>query len=503
MAKTHSCVLVGVEVHTIEIETVIGNGFSGLNILGLTSSINRDMRERVRSALESIGFPVPARRVVVNITPHNVLQLSRSPLSQLDFAVAASVIRALLEEQETDSPFHSPSQEFFAGELSLSGALKPLTDSLIYESLLTRLPPDASICLADFPEKTHPRFEYFSHLKDWVTARQSGTASSSLLPTHTDILSPSSSVDDLSEDLISHAEESISILLKNPKLCVALLVAAAGQHHIVLAGEPGVGKSFSIQKMRHLLLPLTESQRLDVKLIQPTFDSNQKPFRSPHHSSTSAALIGGLSLKPGEVTLAHNGVLFLDELAEFSRTSLEALREPLDSGQVALSRTHGNIIYPAKFQLCATTNPCPCGFLFSRKKPCRCNPTERKKYLQKISGPLLDRFPLQVWVTHPDKEKEEKLDVFCEYLLELKEKKALREFVRHFFLIQKNGSLQKPAIPKISLKNAGTISLRGADHLLKVQTTFNSLFKKDENPDLILNYRALADLLTTKDTLTY
>lgn len=501
MAKTYSCLLVGVEVHTVEIETIVGSGFSGLNILGINSSMSRDMRERVRSALESVGFPVPARRVVVNITPNNTILLSRTPLAQLDFAVAASVIYALLEEQEENPCLHRPAQEFFAGELALSGAIKPLTDSLMYESLLTRLPPGTSICLADFLKKTHPQFEYFAHLTDWLHARRSATQTPSLMPMPIHNTPSQNPLDEFHDDIISQAEESISVLMKNPKLCVALLVAIAGQHHILLAGEPGVGKSYSIHKIRPLLLPLNERQRIEVKLIQPSFESYQKPFRSPHHSSTSAALIGGQSLKPGEVTLAHNGILFLDELAEFSRTSLEALREPLDSGQVALSRTHGNIIYPSQFQLCATTNPCPCGYLFSRKKPCRCNPKERKKYLQKISGPLLDRFPLQVWVNHPNKEEE--LDVFCETLIELKEKKLLREFILHFFNIQKNNTIQKDKVTDISLQNIEHISLRGADHLQKINATFNILFKKEKNTDLALNYRTLNDRFTTKDALTY
>ena len=286
------------------------------------------------------------------------------------------------------------------------------------------------------------------------------------------------------------------MILKNPKACVALLVAAAGKHSILIAGEPGIGKSFSLKRIPSLLLPLEESEKIEVKLIHSRSDVIEKPFRFPHHSATAAALVGGSSLKPGEVTLAHRGILFLDELAEFPRSSLEALREPMDSGCVTLSRSNGNIIYPAEFQLCATTNPCPCGYRFSRKKPCRCRDSESKKYLQKISGPLLDRFCLQLWLD--SSESEEDLDIFSFHLKKCQQKNNLKEFLLHFFKVQKELFHKGESLKLFSGEN--NFSLRGKEKIAQIAFTFEKLFPslvdKKEFSETILSYRKLSDLFT-------
>lgn len=518
MAKTFSCILVGVEVIDVEIETMLGNGFSGLNILGLSSEITRDMRERIRSALESVGLLIPARRVVVNIYPRDVIKISRIPLSQLDFAVAASIIYALFQKKEKQQLLYQPTKEYFAGELSLSGELKKIQNPLIYHSILSRDEGEITLCMPK--ENTYSdnfsnfqNIEYFSSLQNWLQIRKIKVVKNkSESVKNINTINPKNN-DELNLK-VTEIEKLIIILMKNPKLCVSLLVAAFGGHHILVAGEPGVGKSFSLQKIPILLNPLTDKEKIEVKLIHSVSHDVQKPFRSPHHSATPAALIGGSSLKPGEVSLAHNGVLFLDELAEFSSSSLESLREPLDSGEVYLSRAGGSIRYPANFQLCATTNPCSCGFLFSKNKPCRCNQSDNRKYLQKISGPLLDRFCLQIWIEPNQDESLFTSDLFMNFMIEKIRKGNLSEFIISYLNIKsKQNEIEEMKkckeelylIRNILQKNNKflTLSLRGQEKIVKLVYSFKIIFKdiqyNDEFIDSIFNYRTLDKMFLQRD----
>jgi magnesium chelatase family protein len=213
-------------------------------------------------------------------------------------------------------------------------------------------------------------------------------------------------------------------------------------------------------------------------------------------------LVGGSSLKPGEVTLAHHGVLFLDELAEFPRLSIESLREPLDSGVVTLSRANGSILYPAKFQLCGTTNPCPCGYMFSRKKPCRCNPRESRKYLQKISGPLLDRFCLQIWLDPVVEDCDQ--DIFAQFVLKLRDTGRLAEFVDHFLFVQgqRLTRVEGQGKGEFHKESVGNFSIRGQEKIFQVSHTFQMLFPSLVGHPLfeeqVLEYRVLGEMFGRK-----
>lgn len=499
MAKTYSCVLVGVDVHTVEIETVLGSGFTGLNILGLASDTTRDMRERVRSALESIGIAIPARRVVVNIGPSDVLKMSRTALSQLDFAVAASIIRALLEDKDGKKNLFTPQQEFLAGELSLCGELKPVSNVLIFETILASQGNQnaVSICLPSTNESRSNGFEFFSNLQEWFDSRKSGKMKSA--KTKADLFQKNET--DNAETRIETAAHELSILMKNPRAAVSLLVALAGGHHLLLAGEPGIGKSFLLKKSPAFFMPLTEKEMIEVKLIHGSCDALNRPFRAPHHSCTSAALVGNSALKPGEMTLAHHGVLFLDELAEFPRQTIESLREPLDSGHVTLSRAKGSVLYPAQFQLMSTTNPCPCGYLFSRKIPCRCHPSEIRKYLQKISGPILDRFCLQTWL---DPLGVEENDMFANEILNLNTHETRVEFVRHFFAVQRKQRETdlKKDMNGLAVHATNALSMRGQEKVFQIHQTFQSLFphliKHPEFFEHVTKYRMLGEMIRKK-----
>ncbi|BBH53650.1 ATP-binding protein [Fluviispira sanaruensis] len=512
MAKTYSCTLVGVKVIHVEIETVVGSGFSGLNILGLSPEITRDMRERIRSALECIGIPIPARRVVVNITPSDSLKLSRTPTCQLDFAVATSIIYALFQENKKGAKLLPPVKEYLAGEISLSGQIKAIENPLVYFAALHSMQKEEAIFCLPYAKLENQLFtpahnlEFYASLSEWISARKISELGSIKKRAPFQPLSKYQQTYDSTFMNEQEVSNNIKILAKNPKICVAILIAALSRSHILIAGEPGVGKSFSIDKIIHFLPPLSEKEKIEVKLIHPCGIQNERPFRAPHHSASSAALVGGQTLKPGEASLAHHGILFLDELAEFSRTSLESLREPLDSGQVSLARSGGQITYPAKFQLCATTNPCGCGYLFSRKRPCRCNPSDSKKYLQKLSGPLLDRFSIQLWAeNHFD---ENNLDIFSRHLLEILKKEGsillskkiielqrldlnakLRQEIKfwHEATIQANPDFQ-------SLSNRGQIKIN--ELMFYFNLLFPELKKSEHYISSVLSYRILNKMFT-------
>lgn len=503
MAKTYSCILVGMDVHLVEIEAILGAGFSGLHLLGLPTNASRDMRERVRSALEAIGMPIPARRVVVSVSMPELLKLTRTPLSYLDFPVAACIIRAFFAEQDAQNTLYEPSLECLAGELSLAAYLKPLADDLVYEFMATthKTPPTIGLPLAATKDKK-PQFEYYEGLRDWIERRkhpQQAASKDKLAKRGTNPITKDSPVAVAPkkpwEAKLPMAHQALCDLLKQPKAGVAILAAAAGGHHLIFAGEPGVGKSFSVKTLPTFCLPLGEQERIEVQLIHGPKESIEKPFRHPHHSSTSAALVGGALLKPGEVTLAHRGILFLDELAEFPRASLEALREPLDSASITLSRASGHIVYPAQFQLCATTNPCPCGYRFSRKKPCRCNPIDSKKYLQKISGPLLDRFCLQVWL--PNVSEENPPDIFGKFLIEQHAANGLMDFLEHFFTQQSQLATYRHE-PLKDIHHSHELSLRAQAKIANLTRTFSQLFpqltKHESFCDSIGAYRQLAQM---------
>lgn len=506
MAKTYSCLLIGLDVVEVEIETVVGSGFSGLSILGLRSEIVRDMRERVRSALESIGIPIPAKRVVVNISPQEILKLSRTSLQELDFAVAASIVLALFADQGLSFP--NIDKEFFAGELTLTGRIKCIQNLLIYEKIahLYESKKNISIsCSSEILKKSSMNaFKHYETLSDWLSHRKYACPDKGKTKTKT---MKNDSSDEISHPYIENAVAAIKTLLKNPKTCVANLVAAAGWHHLIFIGEPGIGKSFSIQKIQKLLLPPNQKQQIEIQLIHSNaLDSYVRPFRSPHHSSTTAALIGGQTLKPGEVTLAHHGVLFLDEIAEFSRQALEALREPLDSEKVELSKASGSMSYPAKFLLCATTNPCPCGYLLSHTIPCRCKPSDSKQYINKLSGPLLDRFCLQVVIENPNRPFHNKKDLFSEYLLSIRDnEQKLFAFVKNFLQVQMDQMSNNEKSDFKKNKNNFNYdlhmqtSLRAQNKISRLINTFHKIFPElsDENnfTDHVLMYRNLSHVM--------
>lgn len=411
----HSAVCLGLNVYPVTIESALGSGFSGLQLIGVPQEYARDARERIRAALESLGFTLPARRLVVSFRPSDVLRQFRSGLEHLDLPCALAILAALSQQQnpgnsnkqllERISRSLQSGRHLFAGQLTLAGDLLPPEQILPFEIVSTEAQSNSTtVWSAIAPEQVtvsaRKRFRYVRSLNDCIrTLIQPNDTSSTTREAQSETLDPTAR-NLLDESSLKQRTEEIEGVLRQlihtPTVALALLTAAAGRHHILLAGSPGCGKTYALRMLKELLPPLTPSQQLDVALIhqRPVHEFKGRPYRQPHHSCSAAALLGGSLLQPGEVSLAHHGLLFLDELAEFPRPALEALREPLDERKITLSRARGRVELPADFLLAAATNPCACGYFFSKTQSCRCVGSAPLKYQQKLSGPLLERFSI-------------------------------------------------------------------------------------------------------------
>ncbi|MBM3381398.1 MAG: ATP-binding protein [Betaproteobacteria bacterium] len=416
----HSAITLGLQVVPVTIEAAIGAGFSGLQFLGLPNDYARDAKERIRASLESLGIPLPARRLLVSVRPSETLKQFKAGLEHLDLPCALAILVALADQQHpprlTSGSLRLLSQQisrqqlYFAGQLTLSGELLPLESSLPFEILaLQNQEKRAAFWCRMRAEKTTShaaaQFHQVASLQECLKLLMYPHLNSSTHEKLTEVKAlseadrtlPARESASTAETQPSQAERIISTLSKfeqTPSVALALSIAAAGRHHILLAGSPGCGKTFSLRHLKNLLPPLSPQEKIETALIQnrEPNEIRERSFRTPHHSASSAALLGGSLLQPGEVSLAHHGVLFLDEFAEFPRPTLEALREPLDERKISLSRARGRVELPANFLLLAATNPCACGYVFSRTVQCRCQVGAPLKYQQKLSGPLLERF---------------------------------------------------------------------------------------------------------------
>ncbi|MEY4065616.1 MAG: hypothetical protein RIR26_1824 [Pseudomonadota bacterium] len=424
----HSAVTSGLQVIPLTIEAALGSGFAGVQLLGLPLDYARDAKERIRAALESLGLTLPARRLIVSVRPSEWLKPFKSGLEHLDLPCAVAVLAALAELQNPPKlksaqlrlknilPVLQQARHLFAGQLTLSGDVLPLEQSLPFELLALQSQHEKALFwFQPHPDKPlsfpSPALLRVSSLEQCLVHLLENTlplstpcvdAASQHSSAEGNFTLPASPSTDTLRQRMARIEATLRKFESFPALALALCTAAAGRHHLLLAGSPGCGKTFALRQFKHLLPPLSEEERMEVALIHGRAPAQvpERPYRSPHHSASGAALLGGSQLQPGEVTLAHHGVLFLDELAEFPRPALEALREPLDEKTISLSRARGRVELPAKFLLTAATNPCPCGFYFSRTEQCRCKVGSPQKYQQKLSGPLLERFDLLLLLDH-------------------------------------------------------------------------------------------------------
>jgi len=385
LALVSSRALAGLDAPEVAVEVHLGPGLPGFHIVGLPDAEVREAKDRVRAALNHARFDFPQRRITVNLAPADLPKDS----SRFDLPIALGILAAsgqleasMLAEYE------------FAGELSLSGELRPMRGAFAMALHAKRarrafVVPAASAgeaALAGHPRVLPARslLEVCAHLAGEIPIawRQPGMPK------------PRSTGVDLCDVKGQSAAKR------------ALEIAAAGGHGVLLIGPPGTGKSMLAARFPGLLPPLSESEMLEVAALHSVStqgfdvaDWGLRPFRAPHHSASSRALVGGGNPpRPGEISLAHGGVLFLDELPEFARDALEALREPLETGFVSIARVARRARFPAQFQLIAAMNPCRCGYLGHPILRCRCTPEQVDRYRSKLSGPLLDRIDLRVEV---------------------------------------------------------------------------------------------------------
>ena len=394
LSLIQSRALMGLSAPAVTVEVHLSNGLPGLTLVGLADVEVKEARERVRSALLNSRLAFPSdRRITVNLAPADLPKDS----GRFDLPIALGILAA---SGQIDAAKLAGWE--FAGELSLSGELRPVRGALAMSVALHRagvqaklvLPPGSAEEAALVPGMAVFRAR---HLLDVAAQFLPGDAPSADAPGWARVPPPEPAAAPPYPDL---ADVKGQAATKR-----ALEIAAAGGHSLLMVGPPGTGKSMLAQRFAGLLPPMDIAQALESAAIASlggafTLDTwGLRPTRSPHHSASAVALVGGSSPpKPGEISLAHEGVLFLDELPEFPRAALEALREPLESGHITISRAAQRAEFPARFQLIAAMNPCPCGYLGSRGRACRCTPDQVARYQGKLSGPLLDRIDLHVEV---------------------------------------------------------------------------------------------------------
>ena len=385
LATVHSRAQNGLQADPVTVEVDLSPGLPGLSIVGLPEAAVRESRDRVRAAILNSGYQFPNRRITINLAPADLPKEG----GRFDLPIALGILAA-----SDQIPAQAPQDLEVLGELSLTGEIRPVRGVLpaaIKCSKMGRklLVPEANVeealLAGDCELKT-------ANQLGALCAILHGEGLASVPPQRRATSAP------VVADL---AEVRGQFQAKR-----ALEIAAAGAHSLLMCGPPGAGKSMLAVRLPGILPPLEEAEAMEVAAVASISgggfdpqDWGRRPYRAPHHTASGVALVGGgTQPRPGEITLAHHGVLFLDELPEFDRHVLEVLREPLESGQITVSRAARQVDFPARFQLLAAMNPCPCGYLGDSAGRCRCTPDQVTRYRGRLSGPLLDRIDLQVFV---------------------------------------------------------------------------------------------------------